>query len=121
MPDPYDLKALLEKLAQAQSLLDAKANTPELQQKLPKIKAQLESNLRKALEIKTKQEDYLKRLRGEEVAGDKEKEGALDTVLDTFEAEYGLKAELVEDIARRLREIVEEPEPSASHSGGLTH
>jgi hypothetical protein len=112
-----DLNALFEQLkkspSQLSSLLgetpssDASAGVRRLQQKMPNLQAEIEANLKKGLEIQAEQEAYLKRLRGEEVESDKEKEGNLDEVPDKFEAEHGPKPEQVEPVIKSLLAVVD--------------
>lgn len=121
-----DLNALFEQLKNSPSALrglfggDPPANVSDqvkaLQQQRPNLQAEIEASWKKGLELQAEQEAYLKRLRGEEVESDKEKEGDLDTVPDRFEAEQVPKPEEVNDLVQRLRKMVEpeqRPTPNA--------
>ena len=121
MPDPNDLSAFFEQVTQAQSGLvslfggalppDMAAHAQRIQQELPAIKAQAEAQLKQARDMQVEQENYLKRLRGEEVESDKEKEGDLDTALDRFEAEYRPKPEEADALIQLLLQVVEPEQP----------
>ncbi len=113
-----DLNALLEQLKKSRSPLSSLlggASPPDvsevfrrLQEKMPDLQAKIEAGLK---EVQADADALLKRMRGEEVESDKEKEGDLDTVPDRFESEHAPKEEDVLGLVQLLRQVVEPEQP----------
>jgi len=129
MPDPTDWIKYQAQFKEAQAKimnLFGENPPPEMaeeieafQKKMPEMMAQAEANMKKAQEMEAEQINYLKRLRGEEVESDKEKEGDLDLVPDSFEKEHGLKPEKVQEFIQILLGVVGMKVPDSS-GGGAT-
>jgi len=128
MSELDDLNALFEQLKNSPSALSGlfggtspvgmSDKVKALQQKMPNMQAEIAATLKKGLEVQAEQEAYLKRLRGEEVESDKEKEGDLDTVADRFEAEHAPKPEEVHALIQLLRQVVKSEQPPAPSAQG---